>query len=156
MRNVSHVVLGLLVAFAMACGGGGGDGTGPSDDGDGNGDGNGGGNGSPSVAAEIDMDDIAYIDPQGNRNADATVTIQVGETVRWTNSDDVAHTVDSGEGTGGTEGDGVPEGASDAMDSGRLEPGETYEFTFETAGTWTYYCGFHPNDMFNATVIVQE
>jgi plastocyanin len=153
MRNVSHVVLGLLVAFVMACSGGG-DGTGPDDNGDD--DGNGNGNGSGSVAAEITMDQTAFIDPDGDRNQNATVTIQVGETVRWTNNDDVAHTVDSGEGSFGDDGDGVPDGATDVLASGNLSPGQTYEFTFGTAGTWTYYCQLHPGTMINATVIVQE
>lgn len=151
MRNVSHAVLGLLVAFAMACGGGG-DSTGPDD----NGDDDGNGNGSGSVAAEVTMDGTAFIDPDGDRNQNATVSIQVGETVRWTNNDAVAHTVDSGEGSFGDDGDGVPEGATSVLASGNMGPGDSYEFTFETAGTWTYYCELHPGIMINATVIVEE
>lgn len=153
MRNVSHAVLGLLVAFAMACGGGGDGGTGPDDDNNGD---PGDGNGAGSVAAEITMDDIAFIDPDGDRNQNASVTIQEGETVRWTNNDDVSHTVDSGEGASGNDGDGVPDGAGNVLASGNLSPGDTYEFTFQTAGTWTYYCQIHPGTMFSATVIVEE
>lgn len=114
------------------------------------------------IAAEILLvdngDGFAFVDPQGRRNENATVTIQVGQTVRWRYEQSGAtnHTVTSGEGQSGSEGDGVPEGASEALDSGALNPGDTFEFTFETAGTWTYFCEFHPTDMFNSTVVVEE
>ena len=101
--------------------------------------------------------DFAFVDPQGRRNENASVTIQVGQTVRWRYvSDGVTnHTVTSGEGQSGADGDGVPDGA-EGFDSGNLNPGDTFEFTFETAGTWTYFCQVHPTDMFDATVIVEE
>lgn len=114
------------------------------------------------IAAEILVVDngegFAFVDPEGRRNENATVTIQVGQTVRWRyeQSGAVNHTVTSGEGQAGADGDGVPEGAEEELDSGTLSPGDTYEFTFQTAGTWTYWCEFHPSDMFNATVVVEE
>lgn len=109
------------------------------------------------VAAEVIVGDDFFEDPDGNRNGEASVTIQVGETVRWNYSSGVrAHTVTSGEGASGTAGDGIPDGAAESIDSGQLNPGDTFEFTFETAGTWTYFCEIHSGVMFNATVIVEE
>lgn len=92
------------------------------------------------------MDDIAFIDPNGNRNEDAVVTIEVGETVRWENDDSVAHTV--------TSTDPEPNEPG-GFDSGNLAPGEDFEVTFDTPGTYVYYCALHPTEMVNATVIVE-
>lgn len=159
MRKLAYVLLGLALALVTAPACGGSSGTGPgggngNGDGDGNGDGN--GNGSGSVAATVTMDNTAFIDPTGGQNTSATVTIQVGEAVRWVNEDNVDHTVTSGEGTGGTDGDGLPDGASSGMDSPPIGPGGDFEFTFDTPGTWTYYCEIHPGIMYEATVIVEE
>lgn len=100
----------------------------------------------PSEDVTVRMDDIAFIDPQGNRNEDAVVTIEVGETVRWENDDSVAHTV--------TSTDPEPN-EPDGFDSGNLAPGEDFEVTFDTPGTYVYYCALHPTEMVNATVIVE-
>jgi plastocyanin len=56
-----------------------------------------------------------------------TVTIAVGDTVRWTNDGAVAHT---------TNGAG-------AWDSGTMGPEATFSRTFDTAGTFNYVCGIH-------------
>jgi plastocyanin len=68
----------------------------------------------------------------------ATLTINVGDTVTWTNADDSPHTVTAGSG---------------GFDSGTMEAGATFSFTFEEAGTFAYVCAFH--DEMLATVIVQ-
>lgn len=151
----SGAVIGAMVAAVAACGG---DGTGP-------------GNGQPPPApppppppppatvpgadVTINMEGIAFIDPDGNRNQNATVTISVGQTVGWANNDAEAHTVTSGEGMNGQDGDGLPAGAT-AIASGTLDPGDDFTQTFDVAGTYTYFCEFHPTDMFDATIIVEE
>lgn len=151
---LSRAVVGATVVAFAACGG---DGTAPT-------------NGQPPPAppppppppaavpgadVTIDIDEIAFIDPDGNRNQNASVTIDVGQTVGWVQNDNTSHTVTSGEGVAGQDGDGLPEGAM-AIASGTLAPGaDPFTHTFEVAGTYTYYCEFHPSDMFNATIIVQ-
>lgn len=62
-----------------------------------------------------------------------TLTVNVGETVRWTVTDGASHTVTS---------TSVPSGAS-MFDSGNLDPGDTFEVTFDTAGTYEYRCEYH-------------
>lgn len=85
--------------------------------------GNGTDDGGPySVAADSNSD----FDPQ-------SLTIQVGETVVWENTASFAHTVTSYD---------VPDGAS-SFDSGNMEGGETFEHTFQTAGTYKYRCTIH-------------
>jgi hypothetical protein len=39
-----------------------------------------------------------------------------------------------------------------AFDSGTLQPGESYSYTFNEAGTYAYYCRIHP-DMTGAVTV---
>ncbi|MEK6797273.1 MAG: hypothetical protein AABZ39_21030 [Spirochaetota bacterium] len=58
-----------------------------------------------------------------------TLTIAVGDTVQWKNSEGGAQTVTSGT-------IGKPDGM---FDSGDIAPGATFSMTFTTAGTISYY-----------------
>lgn len=66
------------------------------------------------------------------------LTVAVGDTVAWRNSDTVAHTVTSGasDGTSGT--------VDGKFDSGFLDPGEVFVYTFTEAGEFDYFCLPHP------------
>jgi plastocyanin len=66
------------------------------------------------------------------------LTTTVGSTIRWTNNDNLAHTSTA---TGG------------AWNSGTIQPGGQFNFTFQSAGTFAYQCTIHPGMV--ATVIVQ-
>jgi len=59
----------------------------------------------------------------------ATITVAVGTTVRWTNRDDVPHTVVSDDRT---------------FKSKPLDTDEQFTYTFTKAGTYSYFCGIHP------------
>ena len=63
------------------------------------------------------------------------VDVAVGATVTWSNGDTAVHTVTSGNPT-----DGVDE----LFDSSIFMSGETFEFTFNDAGTFDYFCMVHP------------
>ncbi len=76
----------------------------------------------------------------------ATVTVDAGTVVTWTNDGAVVHTTTSG--TGGPT--PVPDGI---WDSGILNPGQSFSRTFDSAGTFTYYCAVHPTLM-SGTVTV--
>jgi plastocyanin len=81
----------------------------------------------PPVSATIQV-----LGPSGgNRFEPADVTIQAGQTVKWTwPSGSLQHNV-------------VPDGDEPAP-SGPLASGpEEYSFTFNTAGTFNYYCANH-------------
>ena len=63
------------------------------------------------------------------------ITISTGDTVKWDNVDNAAHTV-----TGGSPSDGP----SGVFDSSLLMAGLDYSFTFDDAGNYDYFCMVHP------------
>lgn len=65
----------------------------------------------------------------------ATVTIDVGGEVTWSNDDSAAHTV-----TSGTAADG-PDGV---FDSGLFLAGATFSWKAEESGEYPYFCMVHP------------
>ncbi len=77
--------------------------------------------------AAMPEDGQIYYDPE-------TLDITVGTTVAWDNADTTVHTVTSGK---APETDGI-------FDSGMMASGDIFEFTFTDAGTFDYFCTFHP------------
>ncbi len=75
-------------------------------------------------AAAVDIVDFAYNPPK--------IEVAVGDSVTWTNSDSSPHTA-------------TQRPAGSGFQSGTLNQGESYSYTFETAGTFDYYCEFHAN-----------
>lgn len=69
----------------------------------------------------------------------ADISVKVGTKVTWTNNDSTTHTV--------TENDGQT-----GPDSGDLNPGSSYSFTFSKAGTYHYHCTLHPQMVGTVTV----
>jgi plastocyanin len=67
----------------------------------------------------------------------AALTVAVGDAVTWTNADDSPHTVT----------------ADGAFDSGNLDPGAAFSFTFTEAGTYTYVCRYHDEMVATITVV---
>ena len=63
------------------------------------------------------------------------VIISVGDTVAWSNDDSAAHTVTSGS---------VDAGLTGVFDSGLFASNSRFEFTFDEAGTFDYFCMVHP------------
>ena len=61
--------------------------------------------------------------------APARFEIAAGTTIRWTNSDQVDHSVTATDGS---------------WDSGIIRPGETWERTFARPGTYDFFCTPHP------------
>lgn len=83
-----------------------------------------------------------------------TVRVTVGETVRWENSADVMHTVTADPDEAFKQSSvNLPDGAS-TFNSGNLDPKETFEHTFEVAGTYRYFCIPHEAAGMKGTVIV--
>ena len=66
----------------------------------------------------------------------ATIKIKAGDSVTWTNNDDRTHHVASDPHPIHTDLSG--------LESDNLSPGDTYTFTFDEAGEFTYHCHLHP------------
>ncbi|MDD5337053.1 MAG: cupredoxin domain-containing protein, partial [Candidatus ainarchaeum sp.] len=65
-----------------------------------------------------------------------TLTVTVGTTVKWTNQDPTPHQI-----------------KSDAFNSQPLSQGNSFEFRFDTPGTYNYSCAIHPS--MKGVIVVQ-
>jgi len=84
----------------------------------------------PSTNAAVKIDNFVF-GPQ-------TLTVPVGATVTWTNSDDIPHTAVSTDGM---------------FKSKVMDTDEKFSYTFTKAGTYSYYCSVHPK--MTGKVVVQ-
>jgi plastocyanin len=66
------------------------------------------------------------------------LTVEVGTTVTWTNTDVISHTSTSD---------------SAGWNSGIVAPGGQFSFAFQTTGTFQYHCAIHPGMV--GTVVVR-
>lgn len=71
-------------------------------------------------ATQVNIQDFAFVP--------ATVVIDKGENVKWTNLDLAVHTSTSDTGK---------------WDSGDITHGNSFEFRFTTTGTFHYHCSYH-------------
>jgi plastocyanin len=85
------------------------------------------------AAAEVPVDirDFAY--------SPNPIEIAAGDTVTWTNQDEVPHTA-TGE-------------DRDVLQSGTIAPGASFSQVFPDAGEFGFFCEFHPN--MTGTIVVQ-
>lgn len=75
---------------------------------------------------------------QNSEFSPQTVTVNVGDTVTWTNMDAVPHTATADD---------------DSWDTGNLAQNGSGDVTFEEAGTFAYHCEIHPS--MTGTVVVE-
>ena len=73
------------------------------------------------------------------------VTVRPGASVTWKQQDTGAHTVTSGTVEQGSA--GVAPRPDGRFDSGPLDQGRTFRFTFAEAGTYDFFCSLHPATM---------
>lgn len=88
------------------------------------------GGGWQSPAQATPVTDVTQVSIQNFAFAPANIQVKVGTTVTWTNRDSAPHTVTFRNGMG---------------DSGLLKQGQSFSYTFASAGTFDYYCAVHPN-----------
>ncbi len=79
---------------------------------------------APAQGGEVQVQIVDF------RFEPARITVAPGTTVVWTNVGPTAHTATS---------------KADVWDSGILQKGQTFRFTFRTPGTYDYWCTLHPN-----------
>lgn len=90
-----------------------------------------GGGGGPAAPGEVLIEGFAF--------GPAAVTVDSGATVTWTNVDRADHT--------------VTQNGKAVLDSPDLATDDTYSVTFAEAGTFEYFCKFHP--AMRATITVE-
>ena len=122
--GVVFVLIALLATPAVATaqypsGGGGGSSGGGIQIGSG---------GSPrDDSGQTAMSDVSIVDFAFQPSL---IIVGVGETVEWTNTGDVDHTVDSD---------------TEIFESGHIKPRQTYRYTFDEPGIFPYHCDIHPH-----------
>jgi plastocyanin len=84
---------------------------------------------SAAASSSVTIENFVY--------SPATVTVDEGDTVSWTNRDSAPHTAT---GSGGT------------FNTGTLDEGQSGSATFPKAGSFAYICALHPN--MKGTVVV--
>ena len=87
---------------------------------------------TPAPAVKVKMVD--------NYNLPGRVTVPVGTTVTWVNAGLLPHTVSAQRGT---------------LESGMVQPGQSYSFTFDTPGEYTYFCRPHVVIGMTGVVVVE-
>jgi plastocyanin len=85
---------------------------------------------SKAAPVEVKIDNFSF--------TPATITVAAGTTVRWTNRDDIPHTVVSDD---------------QKFESKALDTDDQYSFTFTKPGTYGYFCSIHPK--MTGKVVVQ-
>ena len=85
---------------------------------------------SKAAPVEVKIDNFSF--------TPATITVPAGTTVRWTNRDDIPHTVVNDD---------------QKFQSKALDTDDQYSYTFTKPGTYGYFCSIHPK--MTGKVVVQ-
>lgn len=164
---------GAVALAASVAGCATGDDDGDGDGGDGGGDGGGGGGdgdgggdqttGTAQTETDVDPDTTTetattgdggptsvVVGPNGSfRFAPSSVTVATGDTVEWVWSSGghnvVPESTPDGSDFGGSEGD----------ESTTYDAGHSFSYTFETPGTYAYYCAPHRSSGMTGEVVVE-
>lgn len=104
----------------------------------------------PARAAEVEVG----MDPALAKFEPEAITIKAGDTVTWTNSQLVAHTVTCDPAKAKIAGSAaLPAGAA-VFDSGELKQDETFKHQFTVKGEYRYFCILHEDMKMIGTVTV--
>lgn len=98
---------------------------------------------SAATERAVTIGDNFFSGPQGSGD----ITVQAGDTVKWTNNGNNPHTVTSGT-------DSSAPGA--LFDSGNLSRGDNFSFRFTNPGEYRYFCRVHGGGTMSGTVTVQS
>jgi plastocyanin len=86
----------------------------------------------------------------------AVLTVPAGTRIIWLNGDTRAHTVSDGAALAGA-GDGAGQArlaSADTLESGDIQPGATWSYTFSEPGTYLYACRYHAAEQMIGTITV--
>ena len=84
-----------------------------------------------------------------------TIRIRAGQTVQWRNTSLVDHTVTADKSLAANPANVIlPQGAQ-SFNSGEIDPGQVWTYTFTVPGTYRYVCLPHEKQGMIGTVIVE-
>lgn len=135
------VMIALLIGSATAFA------DGPMYQSPGDGGTGGGNNSSGQSATSMSPSTTSYRSSVTIRNMKfmpTDLTVWQGTTVTWMNQDNIAHTVTSDDTTSNVK-----------FDSGTLQPGQNFSYTFSQTGVYSYHCSIHPQMTGSVNVINQ-
>jgi plastocyanin len=92
---------------------------------------------APTAGAQQEAGQDVTVNIQGFAFDPPDITVAPGTTVTWVNNDSVPHTSTAND---------------ESWDSETLQPGQSFSFTFDTPGTFPYFCEIHPSMMGSVTV----
>lgn len=81
---------------------------------------------------------VTHINMQNFAYQYTNIQVRAGTTVTWTNQDSAPHSITFKNGM---------------KDSGLLSQGQSFSYTFNTPGTYQYYCTVHPYMVATVTVV---
>jgi plastocyanin len=113
-RKIIYVLLALILVVSLGACSSGSDQEGDSEDSQ-------GANNADTGVAEVEISGFKFVPD--------TITIQAGMTVTWTNLDAAPHS---------------SVGDNDEWDSGAMRKNDTFSYTFDTPGTYTYHDYYYP------------
>ena len=85
----------------------------------------------------------------------ATISIKVGETVEWKNVGNSVHHASSDPSTAVNPSEVSNPAGAKPFDSGFLQPGQSYTYTFTVPGTYKYICAPHETSGMVGEVVVR-
>jgi len=85
----------------------------------------------------------------------ATISIKVGETVEWKNVGNSVHHASSDPSTAVNPSEVSNPAGAKPFDSGFLQPGQSYTYTFTVPGTYKYICAPHETSGMLGEVVVR-
>jgi plastocyanin len=85
--------------------------------------------GAATVTAAVAAGGPAAVSVDNFNFSPPTLTVAAGTTVKWTNNDDIPHTVRAVDGS---------------FRSKPMDTSDSYSFTFAKPGVYNYFCSIHP------------
>jgi len=85
----------------------------------------------------------------------ATVTVKTGQIVEWRNTSPITHSVSFDPNAAAKASDAVLPTGVQPFASGDIAAGNVYLHTFDTPGTYHYFCTHHEGGGMLGTVVVQ-
>ena len=93
-----------------------------------------------NAGEEIHQPATLAVQIQSGKFSETKLTVHVGDTVVWTNTTTIKHTVTADATLAKNAADIILPAGADPFNSGLISPGQTFSHTFSVAGIYQYVC----------------